>query len=134
MPNYNKVILAGNIVRDPEVRFIPSGMAVSDNAIAINSTFKDKKETTFVEITLWGKQAELVAQYCKKGSPLLIEGRLRQENWETKEGQKVSRLRVVVEKMQFLGGKPNDKPTDNPTDNTPQTDVPPSNGNDDIPF
>ena len=113
MTSFNKVIIAGNVARDIEVRFIPSGTAVADVSLAINSQYKDKKsnekkeEVTFVECTLWGKTAELAGQYLKKGSPVLFEGRLHQESWEDKEsGTKRSKLKVVVESMQFLGSGP----------------------------
>ena len=113
MTSFNKVIIAGNVTRDIELRHIPNGTAVADVSLAINSQYQDKKsnekkeEVTFVECTLWGKTAELAGQYLKKGSPVLFEGRLHQESWEDKEsGAKRSKLKVVVESMQFLGSGP----------------------------
>ena len=110
MANFNKVIIAGNVARDIELRHIPSGTAVADVSLAINSQWKDKnsnekkEEVTFVECTLWGRTAELAGEYLKKGSPVLFEGRLHQESWEDKtSGAKRSKLKVIVETMQFLG-------------------------------
>lgn len=112
MTSFNKVVIVGNVTRDIEVRHIPSGTAVADVSIAINSTWTDKQsnekkeEVTFVECTLWGRTAELAAEYLKKGIPVLFEGSLKQENWEDKEtGAKRSKIKVVVENMQFLGEK-----------------------------
>ena len=110
MANFNKVILAGNITRDPELRYTPKGTAIAKIGLAINRTWKtetgeSKEEVTFVDIDAFGKQAETIAQYLKKGSPLLMEGRLRLDQWDDKQtGQKRSRLGVVLEGFQFLGG------------------------------
>ena len=110
MASYNRVILVGNLTRDPEVRYIPSGTAVCDLGLAVNDRRKDAKtnqwieETTFVEVTFWGRTAEVAAEYLGKGSPVLVEGRLKLDQWET-EGQKRSKLRVVCEKMQMIGSK-----------------------------
>mgnify|MGYP002636953692 FL=1 len=113
MASFNKVIIAGNVARDIELRHIPSGTAVADVSLAINSQWKDKnsnekkEEVTFVECTLWGRTAELAGEYLKKGSPVLFEGRLHQESWEDKtSGAKRSKLKVIVETMQFLGLSP----------------------------
>lgn len=112
MTAFNKVIIAGNISRDIELRHIPSGTAVADVSLAINSSYKDKndqkkEEVTFVDCTLWGKTAELASEYLKKGSAVLFEGKLHQESWTDKDsGQKRSKLKVVVENMQFLGSAP----------------------------
>jgi single-strand DNA-binding protein len=109
MANYNKVILAGNLTRDPELRFTPKGMAIAKFGMAINRSWRSesgetKEEVTFVDIDAFGRQAELLGQYCKKGSPLLVEGRLKLDTWDDKQtGQKRSRLTVVLESMQFLG-------------------------------
>ncbi len=108
MASYNRVVLVGNITRDPELRFIPSGTAVSEIGLAVNDRVKKGdqwvEETTFVDVTLWGRQAEIANEYLSKGSSVLIEGRLKLDRWE-KEGQKHSKLRVVGERMQMLGGK-----------------------------
>ncbi len=107
MADFNKVMLMGNLTRDPEVRYTPSGTAVTDLGLAVNRNFKGsdgqlKEETCFVRVTVWARQAENCAQYLKKGSPVFIEGRLKYDEWE-KEGQKLSRLSVVGERVQFLG-------------------------------
>jgi len=107
MADFNKVMLMGNLTRDPEVRYTPSGTAVSDLGLAVNRNFKGsdgqmKEETCFVRVTVWARQAENCAQYLKKGSPVFVEGRLKYDEWE-KDGQKQSRLSVVGERVQFLG-------------------------------
>ena len=110
MANFNKVILAGNLTRDVELKYIPSGTAVADITLAVNDKRKDKdtdqwvENTTFVDVTLWGRTAEVASEYLSKGSPALIEGRLKLDTWE-KDGQKRSKLRVVGENMQMLGSK-----------------------------
>ena len=111
MPNLNKVQLMGNITRDPEVRYTPKGTAVTDISLAINRSFSSddgerREETTFVDITSWGRQAEVIGEYMKKGRPLYVEGRLQLDSWEDKTtGQQRSRLKVVGENFQFLGGR-----------------------------
>jgi single-strand DNA-binding protein len=111
MANYNKVILIGNLTRDPELRFTGKGTAIAKLSLAINRTWRDaasgelKEEATFVDIDAFGKQAETLGKYVKKGSPIMIEGRLRLDTWEDKQtNQKRSRLGVVLENFQFLGG------------------------------
>lgn len=108
MASYNRVVLVGNLTRDPELRYIPSGTAVSEIGLAINDRFKRNEqwveETTFVDVTLWARTAEVANEYLSKGSSVLIEGRLKLDTWE-KDGQKRSKLRVVGEKMQMLGGR-----------------------------
>jgi single-strand DNA-binding protein len=108
MASFNRVILVGNLTRDPELRYIPSGTAVSDVTIALNERIKrgDQwvEEAVFVDVTLWGRTAEIANEYLSKGSPVLIEGRLKLDRWE-KDGQKHSKLRVTAEKMQMLGSK-----------------------------
>ncbi len=108
MASYNRVVLLGNLTRDPELRYIPSGMAVSDIGLAVNDRVKRNdqwvEETTFVDITLWGRTAEVANEYLSKGSSVLIEGRLKFETWE-KDGQKRSKLKVVGEKMQMVGAR-----------------------------
>jgi len=108
MANFNKVILAGNLTRDPELRYTPKGMAIAKIGLAINRTWKNeagqtKEEATFVDVDAFGRQAEVIGQYLKKGRPILIEGRLRLDQWDDKQtGQKRSRLGVVLESFQFL--------------------------------
>jgi len=109
MASFNRVILMGNITRDIELRYIPSGTAVTDIGLAVNDRKKTASgewvdETTFVDITLWGRQAEIASEYLGKGSPVLIEGRLKLDSWET-DGQKRSKWRVVGGRMQMLGGR-----------------------------
>lgn len=110
MASFNRVILLGNVTRDPELRYISNGTAVTDVGLAVNDRRKDGKtgewieETTFVDVTLWGRTAEIAGEYVTKGSPLLIEGRLKLDTWE-KDGKKNSKLRVVCERMQLLGGR-----------------------------
>jgi single-strand DNA-binding protein len=101
------VILVGNLTRDPELRYIPSGTAVSEIGLAVNDRVKKDgqwvEETTFVDVTLWARTAEIANEYLNKGSSVLIEGRLRLDSWETNDGQKRSKLRVVADRMQMLG-------------------------------
>lgn len=110
MASYNRVILLGNLTRDPEVRYTPQGTAVCDVGIAVNERRKNAAgewvdEVVYVDVTLWGRTAEVAGEYLTKGSPLLIEGRLRLDTWESQDGQKRSRLRVVGERMQMLGSR-----------------------------
>jgi len=108
MASFNRVILVGNLTRDPELRYIPSGTAVSDIGLAVNDRVKKGDqwvdEVTFVDITLWGRTAEIANEYLSKGSPVLIEGRLKLDRWE-KDGQKHSKLKVTADKLQMLGSK-----------------------------
>jgi single-strand DNA-binding protein len=109
MASFNRVILLGNLTRDIEVRYTPGGTAVSEAGLAVNDRRKSQtgewiEETTFVDVTLWGRTAEIAGQYLTKGSPILIEGRLKLDTWES-EGQKRSKLRVVAERMQMLGSR-----------------------------
>jgi single-strand DNA-binding protein len=108
MASFNRVILVGNLTRDPELRYIPSGTAVSDIGLAVNDRVKKGdqwvEETTFVDVTLWGRTAEIANEYLSKGSPVLIEGRLKLDRWE-KEGQKHSKLKVIGERLQMLGAR-----------------------------
>ena len=109
MASYNRVVLLGNVTRDPELRYISSGTAVTDIGLAVNDRRKTPsgewvEETTFVDVTLWGRTAEVAGEYVTKGAPILIEGRLKLDTWE-KDGKKNSKLRVVGEKMQLLGSR-----------------------------
>lgn len=109
MASYNRVILLGNLTRDVEVRYLQSGTAVSDIGLAVHDRRKSAtgdwvEETTFVEVTLWGRTAEVAGEYLSKGSPVLIEGRLKLDTWES-EGQKKHKLKVVGERMQMMGGR-----------------------------
>jgi len=113
MPNYNKVILAGNITRDIEMSYTPAQVAIAKFGMAINRKWKgkdgqDQEETCFVDCEAWAKTGEIINQYFSKGKPILVEGRLHFSTWE-KDGQRRSKLSVTVEKFEFLGGK-NDAP------------------------
>lgn len=108
--NLNHIVLAGNLTRDPELRQINTERVVANVGMAINRRWKNaagelQEEATFVDIEAWGRTAEIMGQYLKKGSPVYIEGRLKLDQWEDKEGQKRSRLKIVAENVQFLSGK-----------------------------
>jgi single-strand DNA-binding protein len=140
MASFNRVILVGNVTRDIEVRFTQSGLAVTDLGLAVNDRRKNQAgewidETTFVDVTLWGRQAEVAGEYLSKGSPVLIEGRLKLDSWE-QDGQKRSKLRVVGERMQMLGGRPPGGRPDRTDSNVgqPAAAEPPGPADDDIPF
>jgi single-strand DNA-binding protein len=110
MASLNKVMIIGNLTRDPELRYTPKGQAVTDIALAVNRRYvvdgEKREEVTYVDVTFWGKGAEIIAQYMKKGNPMYVEGRLRLDSWDDKTtGQKRSRLTVTGEEFQFLGGK-----------------------------
>ena len=112
MASFNKVILLGNLTRDPEVRYTPKGTAVTEIGMAINRTYtaengEKREETTFVDVTLWGRTAEIAGEYLKKGRPVFIEGRLQLDTWDDKQsGQKRSKLKVVAEGLQLIGSRP----------------------------
>lgn len=103
MANFNKVILAGNLTRDPQLSYTPSQTAVCEFGMAINRKWKDTNEVCFVDCQAWGKTGEIINQHMSKGRPLLVDGRLTFDAWEGKDGKKHSRLRVTVENFQFLG-------------------------------
>ena len=111
MANLNRVMLIGNLTRDPELRVTPKGTAICQFGLAINRSYKDdsgqtKEETTFIDVEAWGKAGENIAKYCTKGRPLFVEGRLKLDQWEDKATQqKRSKLKVVLENFQFLGGR-----------------------------
>jgi single-strand DNA-binding protein len=157
MNGFNKVILAGNLTRDPELRYTPGGMAIAKFGLAINRKWKDsqsgemKEDVTFVDIDAFGKQAETIGQYLKKGRPILIEGRLKLDQWDDKQTQqKRSRLGVVLESFNFLDGgnreggdfvsgggaapsaRPARPPTSTPPPSSPGEGMPPEE--DDVPF
>jgi len=109
MASFNKVILVGNLTRDPELRYTPKGTAVARITLAVNRTYtsgeggEKKEEVSFVDVDIWGRQAEVISQYMKKGRPLLVEGRLKQDTWEDKNTkQKQSKLKVVLESFSFI--------------------------------
>jgi len=147
MASFNRVILVGNVTRDVELKYTQSSLAVTELGLAVNDRRKNQagewvEETTFVDVTLWGRTAEIAGEYLGKGSSVLIEGRLKLDTWE-KEGQKRSKLRVVGERMQMLGAR-SDKGGGNRTsdesqfsESTPVDSSPASAGgppDDDVPF
>jgi single-strand DNA-binding protein len=111
MANLNKVLLMGNLTRDPEVRYTPKGTAVTELGIAVNRIYtgengEKREEVTFVDVTVWGRTAENVGEYLRKGRPVFIEGRLQLDSWEDKQsGQKRNKLKVVADNVQFLGSR-----------------------------
>lgn len=114
MASFNKVILAGNLTRDPELRYTPKGTAVARIGLAINRNYttesgEKREEVTFIDVDAWGRHAEVIAQYMRKGRPLLMEGRLKLDQWEDKNThQKQSKLKVVLESFSFIDSKPAD--------------------------
>ena len=136
---FNKVILLGNLVRDPETRYTPKGTAITQIGLAVNRKWKDEsgqahEEVSFIDRESFGRIAETISQYCKKGRPLLVEGRLKQDSWDDKQtGQKRTKLKVVIETFQFIGDSRNgdSKPADRQKlAEAPQADAP----SDDVPF
>ena len=147
MANYNRVILAGNLTRDPQLTVLPSNTPVCEFGLAVNRRWRgqdgqNREETCFVDCRLYGPQAETFNQYMSKGRSALVEGRLRLDQWETQDGQKRSKLSVVVERFQFLGSGrgggsgPTQQADRGAERSSPpsQEDVPPPGGDDDIPF
>jgi single-strand DNA-binding protein len=142
MASYNKVLLMGNLTRDPEVRYTPKGTALANLGIAVNRVWttesgEQKEEVTFVDIEVWGRQAETAGQYLSKGRPVFVEGRLKLDSWEDKEsGQKRNKLKVVAERVQFLGAPrggaefkdqaPSDEAPARPSARGPRSSAPPS--------
>ena len=113
MANFNKVILIGNLCKNPELRYTPQGTAVLNCTLAVNRQWKSgeetKKEVAFVPVVAWSKTAEIINQYCHKGNPLMVEGRIQTRSWE-KDGQKQYKTEVVAENIQLLGAKREEKP------------------------
>lgn len=144
MPNLNSVMLIGNITRDIETRYTPKGTAVAKIGLAINRQWttdsgEKKEDVCFVDVEAFGKQAEVLAQYCKKGDPLFVSGRLKLDSWEDKQTQqKRSKLGVVLESFQFLGGKKDGerstKPESKPQSKIDDADVPAKEDDDSVPF
>ena len=154
MASYNKVILMGNLTRDPELKYLPSGTAMAKFGIAVNRVWTDrqsgekKEEVCFVDITAWGRQAETCNEYLQRGRPVFIEGRLNFNSWETEDGQKRSKLDVVAERIQFLGSRQDSdtqegynqvqsapsQPTSSQPTSSPETSTEPPETIDDIPF
>ena len=146
MASLNKVFLIGNLTRDPELRYIPSGSAVTSFTVASNRVYKTqtgekKEEVSFVRVVVWGRLAEVCNDYLKKGRPVFVEGRLQSRSWEGKDGNKQNTIEVVADRVQFLGGR-DDQPQgggkprsgggyeDDPGPPPPELDA----AEDDIPF
>jgi single-strand DNA-binding protein len=113
MANFNRVMFIGNLTRDPALKFLPNQTAVVDFGMASNRKFKtqsgeSRDEATFIDCSAFGKQAEVINQYCTKGKPLFIEGRLKYDAWDDKQGNKRSKISIIVENFQFLGGRSDD--------------------------
>ena len=163
MASYNKVLLMGNLTRDPEVKYTPKGTALANLGLAVNRVWttesgEQKEEVTFIDIEVWGRQAETAGQYLSKGRPVFVEGRLKLDSWEDKEsGQKRNKLKVVAERVQFLGAprggaefkdeepasegaapaRPSNRsarPSAPPPRNAGEADVPSPSEDDNIPF
>lgn len=155
MANFNKVLLMGNLTRDPELRYTPSGTAVCEFGLAVNRSWTSKdgqkrEETCFVDCQAWARSGEIIQEYCRKGRPLFVEGRLTYDSWEGRDGQKRSKLRVTVDSFQFIGGRgeagagsagaarnsapPGQKDTPAPAPETPPDAEAPYQVDDDIPF
>ena len=147
MASYNKVILIGNLTRDPELRYTPKGTAVARIGLAVNrvwrtETGETREEATFVDCDAFGRQAETLCQYMKKGNPILVEGRLRLHTWEDKQtNQKQSKLRVDIENFRFVSGAARDGATEPPARPRPtaaepagESDAEPMPSEDDVPF
>ena len=140
MANYNKVLLIGNLTRDPELKYTTGGTAVGNFGLAINRTWTGqdgnrREETTFVDCEIWGKRAEAFCEYMAKGRPVFVEGRLRLDSWETQDGQKRNKLKVVCENFEFIGGRQNagggqreagapEPAASPPEEQTPDDDIP----------
>ena len=134
---YNRVLLIGNLTRDPELRYTPNNTAVADMGVAVNRTYQDgdgneQDDTTFVDVTAWGRQAENCSQYLEKGSPIFVDGRLTFDSWEQDDGQKRSKLKVTASRIDFLGGSSNNDNAEVGTAEVALDDV--EAEDDDVPF
>jgi single-strand DNA-binding protein len=136
MASFNKVILMGRLTRDPETRVTASGLTICKLGLACSRAYatKDgerKEETTFIDVDAFGKQAEVITKYMRKGRPLMVEGRLKLDQWESNDGQKRSKLGVVLETFQFLGNREDSPPVD--SGNSYERSAPPARGQDSAP-
>lgn len=142
MASYNKVILMGNLTRDPELRYTPLGTAIAKISLAVNRSWRtesgeQREEVTFVDVDSFGKQAETIGQYLRKGRPVLVEGRLKMDQWEDKRsGEKRSRLGVTLESFRFIGGKDSEQEQAPSYQQRPASarQTPPPTPEDDVPF
>lgn len=131
MPSYNHVTLMGNLCKDPELRYLPSGVAVCDLTIAVNRRWTDKQtnqkkeEVSFIDAVVWARAAEVIAEHLKKGNPILVDGELRQERWQDKNGGgNRSKIKVHVKSFQFVGGKRDDQGAQQGATEVPSQDIP----------
>lgn len=146
MASLNKVLLIGNLTRDPELRYIPSGSAVTSFTIAMNRVFKmqtgeKKEEVSFVRVVVWGRLAEVCNDYLKKGRPVFVEGRLQSRSWDGNDGQKRSTLEVIASNIQFLGQGSGGRDRDIPDSSSDKDEIPdiqledaPKGAEDEVPF
>ena len=146
MASLNKVLLIGNLTRDPELRYIPSGSAVTSFTIAMNRVFKmqtgeKKEEVSFVRVVVWGRMAEVCNDYLKKGRPVFVEGRLQSRSWDGNDGQKRSTLEVIASNIQFLGQSSGGRDRDIPDSGSDKDEIPdiqledaPKGAEDEVPF
>ena len=141
MASLNKVLLIGNLTRQPELRYTPSGTAVADLRLAVNRNYttqtgEKREDTCFLTVVVWGKQAESCREYLDKGSPVFVEGRIQTRDWEAKDGQKRTATEVVAERVQFMGGRGRGggaaTPAAVPAGDSFGEDAP--HGDDDVPF
>ncbi|VGO20340.1 single-stranded DNA-binding protein [Pontiella sulfatireligans] len=144
MASYNRVLLMGNLTRNPEIRYTPSGTAVADLGMAVSDNYKNQagetvERTCFVDVVVWGRQAETSAEYLHKGSPVFVEGRLQLDQWEGQQGEKRSKLRVRADRVQFLGSPAKGaESSEAPVSSVPQEPASPPaasvEDDDDVPF
>lgn len=137
--NFNKVFIAGNLTRDPELKYTPGGAAVCSFGVAINNKWTDKsgekhESVTFVDCDAWSRTAEVIAEHLSKGSPIFVEGRLQLDQWTDKDGQKRSKLKVVCERMQFVGSKRDEQSQDTSPQEPERQYAPAAEGDTNIPF
>ncbi|MEI6219238.1 MAG: single-stranded DNA-binding protein [bacterium] len=141
MASLNKVILMGNLTKDPELKELPSGTSVADMRVALNENYTDRngkkvEKVCFIDVVVWERQAQTCAQYLKKGSPILLEGRLEMDEWKTKEGETRSRLRVRADRVQFISSGRRDEGGDRQpsSDDRRPSDRPAAGDDDNIPY
>jgi len=137
MANLNKVFLIGNLTRDPELRYIPSGSAVATFTVAVNRVYiqqgEKKEEVSYIKVVVWAKMAETCSEYLSKGSPVFVEGRIQSRSWETPQGEKRSAVEVIAERVQFLGKAKGDRQTSSAETEVPDTQAGGPSG-EDAPF
>ncbi len=132
--NFCSVVMVGRVVRDVEMKYLQSGMAVTDNALAITTKLKDGEDTTFIDFSIFGRTAEVFGEYVKKGHPVLLSGKLRQDKWTTAEGKNMSKLKVVVDTMQMLTTKKDNVESGKTSSKQEVSTDSPAKDGEDIPF